>query len=824
MRMKLFLAMLIAPFLLLGSIEPSRPSSFPSNEIEASPRPEPAPIPRDLRREPLGVTPEEGLSPFLLAGTQVRTWITGPVAHVEVTQRWENPNNQPVDGLYIFPLPENAAVNDLTLRIGERTIRGEMRRREEARQAYEQARREGRTAALLDQERPNVFAQRVANLAPRERIEVKIAFDHEIRCAEGACEYFFPTVVGPRFIPARQSDPGEIAPPVVSEGSHSRQRFSMTVSLEAGVAAHELESPSHRISVVPFGRGGQRVNLAAEEHEILNRDFKLRWKVGGEEPEVGVLAWRDPGGREPSGVFTLILQPPADFDTQAAAPRELVFVLDCSGSMSGVPLEAAKGVVRRTLGAVRPEDTFQILRFSDTTSGMGSRPVARTRDNLRKALAYLDSLQGEGGTEMILGIRAALDFPKDPRRLRIVAFLTDGYIGNESEILKDVRSRLGEARLFAFGIGSSVNRYLLEGLAEEGRGEAAFLGARETPDQMVQRFTQRIAAPVLTDVRIGWRDLEVSDTLPQRIPDLFDGQPLILQGRYHRAGTGVVEVEGFSGGRRRIYRRNVTLPEEAKDHEALGRLWARARIHHLERDLHDGPSAEVVESITRLGLHHHLMTPYTSLVAVDSEISNGTGSSAQVGVPVEMPEDVSYQGVFGRGDAAVARQSVSLASPPAAGGGILSGFLLNKDSRTGGTSLWAPKAAPMEEMAKPLSREGEPAPANKKEVRDEESRIPGFTRLTIYEDGSEGIVLEADGSLYHLRDGRSTFLKKIEASEMDEVRRTLTQAHTDRWRGGGAGPRIVLEAGKMTRVVALSGSDPSVQGLAALLRSLAGTP
>ncbi|HEU5181625.1 MAG TPA: VIT domain-containing protein [Candidatus Polarisedimenticolia bacterium] len=781
-------------------------------------------MPHDLRPDPRRPATSDSLSPFLLAGTRVRTWITGPVAHVEVTQTWENSNDQPVDGLYIFPLPENAAVNDMTLTIGERTIQGEMRRRDEARQAYEQARREGRTAALLDQERPNVFAQRVANLAPRQRIEVKIAFDYEIRCAEGACEYSFPTVVGPRFIPARQTDPGEIAPPIVSEGSHARQRFSMTVSLEAGVEAHELQSPSHRISITPFGKGGQRVTLAAEEKEIPNRDFKLRWKVGSGEPEVGVLAWRDPGGSDPSGVFTLILQPPADFDTASAAPRELVFVLDCSGSMSGVPLEAAKGVVRRSLGAVRPEDTFQILRFSDATSGMGSRPLAPTRDNLRKALAYLDSLQGEGGTEMILGIRAALDFPKDPRRLRIVAFLTDGYIGNESEILKEVRSRLGEARLFAFGIGSSVNRYLLEGLAEEGRGEAAFLGPRETPDEMVQRFTRRIDAPVLTDVHISWRDLEVTDTIPERAPDLFDGQPLILQGRYRRAGTGVVEVEGFSGGSRRIYRRNVTLPEKAEGHEALGRLWARARIHQLERDLHDGPSPSVVESITRLGLGHHLMTPYTSLVAVDSEISNWTGSSAQVGVPVEMPEDVSYQGIIGRGDAPVAARQ-TMAVSPGVSGGLLSGFGLAKDSPAAGSLPPARNAAPMEEKAKPASQEGDRAPGNKKEARDEEStKAPGFTRLTIYEDGSDGIALEGDGSLYRLRGVQTTFLKKIDASEMEEVRRALTQAGTDRWRGGGGGPRIVLDAGKVTRVIGLSSSDPSVQALAALLRSLASLP
>ena len=360
----------------------------------------------------------ESPSPFLLTDTSVRGWITGPVAHVEVTQTWENPNAEPVDGLYIFPLPENAAVTDMSLRIGARTIQGEMRRREEARRIYEEARREGRVAGLLDQERPNIFAQRIANLVPGEAVKVVIALDHEIRCDGAQCEFVFPTVVGPRFIPLRQADPGAIDPPVVAPGGATRQRFSLELDLEAGVSAHDLQSPSHRISASVQPGGVERITLADNGQEALNRDFKLRWQVGGDRPEVGVMAWREPGRGSEPGVFTLILQPPENPREEEAMPRELVFVLDCSGSMMGVPLEAAKNVVRRALGAMRPADTFQIIRFSDTASGLGSRPLPATPENLRRALEYLDSLRSEGGTEMISGIRAALGFPGDPARLR----------------------------------------------------------------------------------------------------------------------------------------------------------------------------------------------------------------------------------------------------------------------------------------------------------------------------------------------------------------------------------------------------------------------
>jgi len=771
------------------------------------------------------VDPTENPSPFLLTGTEVRGCITGPIAHVEVTQAWENPNDDPVDGLYVFPLPENAAVTDMTLRIGHRTIQGEMRRREEAHRIYEAARQEGRVAGLLDQERPNLFAQRVANLAPGARVEVVIAFDEEIHCNGPRCEFVFPTVVGPRFIPLRQTDPGAIDPPVVAPGASTRQRFSLVVDLEPGVPVQRIESPSHAIVVRDQGRYAQRITLSENGGERLNKDFRLSWRVGSDRPELGLMAWREPGRTSEPGVFTLMFQPPQDPAETEMQPRELVFVLDCSGSMMGVPLEAAKDVVRRALGAVRPEDTFQIIRFSDSASGLGSRSLSPTRENLRRALEYLDSLRGEGGTEMVSGIRAALGFPADPQRLRIVAFLTDGYIGNEREILAEVARKIGGARLFSFGIGSSVNRYLLEGLAEEGRGEAAFLGAKESPDQMVERFVERISSPLLTDIRITWRDVEVMDLVPNQEPDLFAGQPLILHGRYRRPGTGAVEVEGFSRGRRRVYRCNVTLPEAAEDHEALGRLWARSRIHQMERQLHDSARPEVVEAIATLGIRHHLMTAYTSLVAVDSEISNWTGHSSQVSVPVEMPEDVAYEGIFGDAKAKesgyVVQRNRQAPPPP----GAISGFSssgysgpVSERDRTARQESGARKDSP---ESLPETRKG-PDVAQLAPLCDEDrERRPSFTRLTLYESDGNAIAIEADGKVFRVESGRRAYVKTLEESAMESIRKALTAAGTNRWQGGGSGARLVLEAQGLTRVAGLAQRDESVQALAALLRALA---
>lgn len=759
------------------------------------------------------------VNPFLLRTTDVRTIISGPIAHVEVTQGWENPNAGPVDGLYIFPLPENAAVNDLKLRIGDRLINGDMRRREEARAIYDRARSEGRVAGLLDQERPNIFAQRVANIMPGMAIEVIIAFDHPITCEDDSCEYVFPTVVGPRFVPATQVDPGDINPNVVPPGKSTGQRLTMNIVLDAGVSLHDLRSPSHRVTITRESDSRATVALAGAESAVLNRDLRLQWRLGAEAPDFGLLSWRDASGGDAHGVFSLILQPPAagsDYLRDEHAPaRELVFVLDCSGSMSGVPIEAAKGVVRKALAAVRPQDTFQIIRFSESASGLGAAPLTPTPQNITRALTHLESLRGSGGTRMIEGIRAALAAPADPQRLRIVAFLTDGYIGNETEILAEVQRLLGDTRLFSFGVGSSVNRYLLEGLAEEGRGEAAFLAPRESPDAMVDRFVQRIATPVLTDIRLIWEDLDVSDLEPARIPDLFAGQPLVLKGRYTKPGTGLLTIEARRGGLPVTLRQVVTLHDRAIDHEALARLWARARIHRLAREMHGGERADLKEAITSLGLKYRLMTDYTSLVAVDSRVSNTTGSSTGVDIPVELPEDVSYEGIFGLRDVVKSKLS-------AAGNLSRNAMALSAPPPPPGTWSGARGAAGSSLESKP----GAVPPAagsDREEVRAQRRNEPvdedgNFTRLTLVEADGTRLVLEPDGEVWSIAGRRRSLLRTLTAAAMQEIRAALTAARPATWSGSAAGAHLILETASGISTVDLTSSDRSVVHLAGLIR------
>ncbi len=779
-----------------------------------------------------GETPWAG-SPFLLTHTDVQTVISGPVAHVEVTQTWHNPNSFPVDGLYIFPLPENSAVNSMSLRLGDRVIRGRMLRRQEARAIYEQARRQGHVSSLLDQERDNVFAQRVANIMPGVSIAVTLAFDHAVSCEDGGCSYVFPTVVGPRFVPAHQGDPGLINPPMVAEGDDTSQSLAISVTLDGGgVTISDLQSPSHRIEVVRLDDARARVRLSGSA--LLNRDYKLRWKTGGEAPELGLLTWRDPSflhgddtwnegtAKDPAaGNFTLILQPPAVPALDTVAPRELVFVLDCSGSMSGVPITAAKNVVRQALKSLRPGDTFQIIRFSEQASGLGVEPLTPSASNLRRAMSYLDSLQGQGGTQMIEGIRAALGRPADPDRLRMVAFLTDGYIGNETEILAEVSRLLGSARLFSFGIGSSVNRYLLEGLAEEGRGAAAFLGPRESTDEMVARFARRIETPVLTDIRISFQGLDVTDIEPGRIPDLFAGQSLLIHGRYTRPQTGVVIVEGTRNGRREILSRVAVLPEVAHDHAALGRLWARARIHRLQREMHTGLRPDAIEAITRLGLGYRLMTPWTSLVAVDSSVSNPYGPATQMTVPVEMPEDVSYEGIFGRGHSANRMKTKGMSRPVMAAPAPLQEY----DAAEGESRR--EHSAGSQTSAVPGKMPTEPQMADEdKTARQDRREI--FRRLILNLGDGTDLLLEADGELWHQVAGRRTLAAVLTLEQLAQVKSLLLQGGLAEATAGNQGVPAQANSGQGFHVETQAGmtwlardTSPALKRLATMLAGLA---
>jgi Ca-activated chloride channel family protein len=594
---------------------------------------------------------EQKMIPLPLRHTDVKAQVTVYVGAVTVTQQYHNPYDSKIEAVYVFPLPDDAAVNEFVMTVGDRKIRGIVREREEARQIYLQARAQGHVASLLEQDRPNIFTQSVANIEPGKKIDVAITYFHTLRQADGVFEFVFPMVVGPRYNPPGSTDGvGAVAAgkagasgqktevsylPPDTVSSHD---IALEVDVDAGLPIAELKSPTHVVDVKALSPSRSVVTLGANDRHP-NKDFVLRWKAAGAGVRAALATHRD----ETGGYFTMYLHPPEQLAEIPQTPREMIFVLDCSGSMSGEPLAASKRSMERCLRRLSPDDTFQIIRFSADASAMGPAPVPATPENVRRGLRYLASLDSEGGTEMLTGIRAALGFPATGR-YRVVSFMTDGYIGNERDILAEVERRLGAARVFSFGIGSSVNRYLIEGLGRVGRGVAHFVLPGDAGEKAADELYARIERPALTDLRIDWGAMQAVEVHPSPLPDLYAGRPVVLTGRFKGNGPAVVGVHGKIGGRPWKTELNVDPGEPSLRHRALGAVWARSKIASLHfAAATRAQSVEFAQEIKATALRHALVSEYTSFVAVDSLTRTEGTQGTTVVQPVPVPAGVKYE-------------------------------------------------------------------------------------------------------------------------------------------------------------------------------------
>ncbi len=600
-----------------------------------------------------------GLCP--LKHTDVKAEVSGFLSRVRVTQEFENPFKEKIEAVYTFPLPQAAAVDDMTMTVGDRTVRGRILRREEAQAVYEAAKAGGQVAGLLDQERPNIFTQAVANIMPGEKVVVTISYVETLKYEDGAYEFVFPMVVAPRYIPGTPTSAGaggtspnttqvpdasKITPPVTPKNTRAGHDISLEVALDAGVPLDELKSKSHEINVERVNGWAARVSLKKGD-EIPNRDFVLRYEVAGGRISDALLTHRDSRG----GFFTFILQPPERVTVEDVTPKEIVFVLDTSGSMGGFPIEKAKESMKLALEGLNPQDTFNLITFAGDTHILFPKPVPATKENMARAQTFLASREGSGGTEMMTAIKAALD-PSDAQgHIRVVCFMTDGEVGNDLEIISEVQKH-PNARVFAFGIGSSVNRFLLDKIAEEGRGEVEYVGLSDDGSLAARRFHERVRSPLLTDISLDWAGLAVADIYPKRIPDLFSAKPVILSGRYTKGGSGVIRLKGKMSGRDFVREIPVELPETEARHDVLATLWARTRISDLMAQDYNGlqqnkAHADVKETITQLGLEYRLMTQFTSFVAVEEMTVTEGGVPRRIEVPVEMPEGMSRESTLG---------------------------------------------------------------------------------------------------------------------------------------------------------------------------------
>ena len=585
-----------------------------------------------------------------LKHTAVDAQINGYIATVNVKQEYENPYDAKIEAVYVFPLPEKAGISEFLMVIGDRTIRGILREKEEAQAIYRQARARGHRASLMVQRRPNIFEQKVANIEPGKAIDIDITYFHALAYKDGWYSFVFPTVVGPRYNPPGHPDPvnavrrgdggapgGGTSVEYLRPEERSGHDIGINVRIDAGVEIEELKA-SHGVETSRDEPHTATVRLN-NEATIPNRDFVLDFRVAGQTMKSNLLTYRNVDTRE--GYFTLMVIPPRESTLVPRRTMEMVFVIDCSGSMSGRPLRQAKEAVSAALDMLEPNDTFQIIRFSDSASQFGVAPALANEVNLAAARGYLAALEADGGTQMINGVKAALDFPHDPTRFRFVTFMTDGYIGNEKDILAAVHTRVGASRIFSFGVGNSVNRFLLDRMAEAGRGAAAYLGLNDSARDAMERFFMRVSHPALTDIEIDWGGTTVTDVYPSALPDLFVGRPLVVTGKFS-GKQRKVRVLGSSDGERRTLMTAQDI--EGGAGASIAKVWARLRIADLaNRQTWAGdPYGELRDAIRDTALRHQLVSNYTSYVAVDSAMRTTGDHGVTVRQAVPVPDGVRY--------------------------------------------------------------------------------------------------------------------------------------------------------------------------------------
>jgi Ca-activated chloride channel family protein len=580
-----------------------------------------------------------------LKSTNVRATIAGVIADVVVTQTYSNAGGVPLEATYVFPGSTRSAVYGMQMKIGDHLLKAKVEPRQEARRTYEQAKTEGKSASLLEQHRPNVFQMNVANIMPGDTIEVELRYTELLVPESGEYSFIYPTVVGPRYSNQAEATAPEtdkwIKNPYLVKGEKSPATFGIAVDIAAGMPLLDVRCETHEVKPQFADPSRATVALTPGDATANNRDFILKYRLADSKIESGLLLSMG----EKENFFLLTVQPPKRGAPVSLPPRDYIFVLDVSGSMHGFPIETAKQLIRQLFAALKPNDTFNVLLFSGGSTVLSSSELPATNDNLKRALAVIDHEQGRGGTELLPALQQALALPNPNEAARSVVVITDGYVDCEAKAFDLIRGNLNRANLFAFGIGSSVNRHLIEGMARAGSGEPFVVTKPEEAESAVARFRDYVAAPLLTHVALNFGGFDVYDVEPLSVPDLLADRPLVIFGKWKGNATGTVSLRGKTGAG--DYRAEFPAGDAHSmgDSKALTYLWARSRIASLA-DFSELTSAdERVKEVTNLGLTYNLLTAYTSFVAVDDVVRNPGGNAQTVKQPLPLPAGVENSAV-----------------------------------------------------------------------------------------------------------------------------------------------------------------------------------
>ena len=594
---------------------------------------------------------DPALDQLPLKASHAEVRINGPIAQVTVTQRYRNSGTRPINARYVFPGSTRAAVHGLTMKIGERLVKAKIKEKAEAKRIFEQAKTAGKRAALLEQQRPNVFMMDTANLMPGDDIELVLTYSELLVPEQGIYEFVYPTVVGPRY----GSDPFQVAADAAwfanpyaanrqDGGNPAAMQTSIQVSLDSPIPVQDLTSTQHKIQTDWHDAQSADISLDPAETQAGNRDFILRFRLRDQQILSGLLTY----SQDNENYFLAMAQPPARVQAGQIMRREYLFILDVSGSMHGFPLDTAKSLMQQLLTDLKPHESFNILFFSGGSSILSPTPLPATPANVRQALASMQNYQGGGGTELIAALESAYSMPRDADTARSIVVVTDGYVGVEREAYDLIGKNLHDTNLFAFGIGSSVNRYLIESMAKAGAGEPFVVTEQNQVSEVGNRFRRYVEAPLLSNIRLQGEGVELYDLEPAGIPLMLAERPIVVFGKYRNAGDSAGLVLSGTAAND-SYR--VELPlSEAQHHnraELLPVLWARHRLMRLS-DWAGNKVESNRAAIVELALKYSLLSRYTSFVAVDETVANTSGTAKNLQQPLPLPQGVETTALASR--------------------------------------------------------------------------------------------------------------------------------------------------------------------------------
>lgn len=585
---------------------------------------------------------------FPLKETKVTTNINGTIAETFVIQTYTNEGTSPLNARYVFPASTKVTVHGMKMTIGNQVITAQIKEREEAREEYEEAKSEGKSASLLEQQRPNVFTMDVANVMPGDNIAIELHYTEMITPSEGVYQFVFPTVTGPRYVNPNQETTQDsdqwTATPYQEDGRTAEGKYDIVVNLSTGVPITDMKCKSHSLNVDFSSETSAQLTLADPEHYAGDRDFILNYKLTGEELSSGLMLYTG----EEENFFMLTVQPPERFASEDIPPREYIFVLDVSGSMYGYPLDTAKGLIKDLVSNLRKTDSFNLILFSSDIYQMSPQSLPATRKNIRAAMRLIDEQEGGGGTLLSTALESALATPANENMARNIITITDGYISDEKNVFQIIHQNLNTTSFFSFGIGDAVNRYLIDGIAKAGQGESFVVTDSADAAETASRFRTYIEAPILTDINVSYDGFDVYDVEPAAASTLFAQKPVVLFGKWRGEPEGSIRLTGRTG--KEAYQQDISVtgiqPLEAN--QAIRYLWARSRVERLtDYGCNTRTEDAVKQEITTLGLNYSMITPYTSFIAVTDVIRNTDGTGTDVDQPLPLPSNVSNFAVGG---------------------------------------------------------------------------------------------------------------------------------------------------------------------------------